>query len=176
MLGALPSSSKDSVEKRTEFGTGVETGFSLAQYHDTCIDFRVFFVSAEFFTGLHKVETSGGPEFRKGTKTYRIFPDRLTVDLQATAYKCAGILECPPSPDLASGLLNELSFDVNWKKGSEIRPVTIASTQRRHRPLAVRWDYFLEISAKDIPLTEQLVIDVTARDHVSLCRLTSSLK
>jgi hypothetical protein len=159
-----------------DLGIGVEMAYGLAHYHETCIEFRVFFVSGEFFSGLHKVNTPGAVEFRKGVETYRTFPDHFVVDLQATPFKCSGAFQTLPPPDFASGLLKDLSFDVNWKTGSDTRPAAALPTQIHHQVATVRWDYLIEIPAKDVPLTDQLVIDVSARNNISLCRVTSSLK
>jgi hypothetical protein len=176
IICALPMSSQTKAEKRMDMGIGVELAYGLAQYHDTCVEFRAFFVSGEFFSGLHKVNTPGGVEFRKGVETYRTFPDHFVVDLQATPYKCSSAIATPPSPDFASGLLKNLSFDVNWKTGSNTRPASALPTHVQHRVATIRWDYLIEIPAKYVPLTDQLVIDVSARNNISLCRVTSSLK
>lgn len=176
LLELSPARPQNMTEKPTEFGIGVETGFAVAQYHDTCTDFRVFFVAGQFFKGLRIVKAPNGLEFRKGRETYRTFPDKLVVDLQAIALKCSGITDRLPPPEFASGLLNEVSIDVSWKTGPEMRPIAVLSTKTIHRNSTVRWDYILEIPAKDVPLTDQLVVDVSARDRIRLCRVTSNLK
>jgi hypothetical protein len=176
LSGPAPAQTQNMTEKSTEFGIGVETGFGTAQYHDTCIDFRVFFVAGQFFKGLRKVKSPNGLEFRKGRETYRTFPDKLVVDLEALALKCSATTDRLPPPEFASGLLNEVSIDVNWKTGPEMRPIAVLWTKTIHRTSTVRWDYILEIPAKDVPLTDQLVVDVSARDRIRLCRVTSNLK
>jgi hypothetical protein len=176
LVWVLPIETAKNTEKRTEFGVGVQTGFSLAEYHDTCIVFQVFFISGQFFSGLRRFETSSGLVFKKGPETYRTFPDRLIVDVQATAYRCSGVRGRIPPPDLGGGLLGALSFQLKWRAGSEMQIASLVSTQTRHRPPGIRWDYFLELSAKDIPLSDSLLIDVVARDHIHLTRLTADLK
>jgi hypothetical protein len=172
---ATPVSAQIKAKKETELGTAVKAGFVLANYHDTCIFFQMFFLPGKFFDRLRKLETSDGPQFRKGNQTLHSFPDTLIVDIQATAFKCAGLVDQTPPLEFASGLLSTLSFEANWKTGDQVRPALIESVQPRHRKLSARWNYFLEIPAKDVPLTEQLVIEVTSRDHIKLCRINSDL-
>jgi hypothetical protein len=60
---ASTSEAGKKTEKRTTYGTGVETGFQFVRYHDTCILFRAFFISGDFFSGLKQVDTPAGWEF-----------------------------------------------------------------------------------------------------------------
>jgi hypothetical protein len=159
--------------KRTEFGTGVEAGFSLAQYHDTCVMFRVFFLSGEFFAGLHRNKPPDESTFKKGSQIFRTFPDRLFVNVEATAYSCSG----QPLPmDIGRGLLSDPVFETAWKTGDELRPAKVVPDQIRHKNHSLRWDYFLQIPAKDVPLTEELIVDVLMREHTSRCRISARLK
>lgn len=159
--------------KRTEFGTGVEAGFSLAQYHDTCIMFRVFFLSGEFFAGLHRNKPPDESTFKKGSQIFRTFPDRLFVNVEATAYSCSG----QPLPmGIGGGLLSDPVFETAWKTGDELGSAKVVPDQVRHKNYSLRWDYFLEIPAKDVPLTEELVVDVIMREGTSRCRISARLK
>jgi hypothetical protein len=65
-------------EKRTSYGTGVETGFYPVKYHDTCLIFRPFFVSGDFFSGLNQIDTPTGKQFEKKKQTTGLF---LTASL-----------------------------------------------------------------------------------------------
>jgi hypothetical protein len=62
---AFASEAGKKTEKRTTYGTGVETGFQFVRYHDTCILFQAFFVSGDFFSGLRQVDTPAGRQFEK---------------------------------------------------------------------------------------------------------------
>jgi hypothetical protein len=171
VAGQSTAETEKKATKRTEFGTGVQAGFSLAKYHDTCIMYRIFFISGEFFAGLHKVKTQSGSESKKQEETRQSFPERLTIDVEATAYPCSTTIGHPSPPDFGSGLLSSLSFELGWKPRPERQPIKVISTQVRHPNHGVRWDYFLEISAKDVSLTQELVVDVSMRNsnnHVSL--------
>jgi hypothetical protein len=163
-------------EKQTEFGTGVKAGFGLIQYHQTCVHFQVFFISGDFFSGLQVDQKSEGVEFRKRNVTYRNFPDELVVDVEGFAWKCGGRADQITPPDYAAGLMEGASFELSWKRGDETRPATLLSTQERHPDSRLRWNYFLTVPSKDIPLTDDLVIDVSLRQDIAGTKLTTSLK
>lgn len=112
----------------------IEAGFGFVRYHHTCVTFRVFFISGNFFNGLRQYKTPHGTEFRKKKEstTYRNFPDQLTVDVEAIPQHCTP--EMPPL-DYAAGLMAGASLEVAWKRGDETRPVVLLSTQERHQSL-----------------------------------------
>jgi hypothetical protein len=163
-------------EKRTSFGTGVETGFNLVRYHDTCIFLRTFFISGDFFVGLNPIDTPTGKQFKKKKQIYQTFPDSIIVDVEATAIPCDISSQHLPPPDMAAGLLGTLSFAANWKVNStDLMPSAVVSTKVEHLNHGSRWNYFLEIPAKDILLTSELVISVTAREHIQLAVFSAHL-
>ena len=177
LLGYLPAlNGRQGTEKRTEFGTGIEVGFALAEYHDTCIMFRAFFVSGEFFGGLHRNKPPNDSTFKKAARAFRTFPERLLVDVEATAYSCSGSSGRPLPPDFGEGLLSDPTFEIAWKVGGRARPTTVLPNQIRHKDHSLRWDYFLEIPARDIPLTEELIVDVSMRGGVNRCQISARLK
>jgi hypothetical protein len=162
--------------KRTTYGTGVETGFQLVEYHDTCILFRTFFISGDFFSGLSQVDTPAGRQFEKKKQIYRTFPDSIIVDVQADAVPCDISPEHLPPADTAVGLLGTLSFRANWKvKNPDLQLSAVVPTKVEHLNHGIRWNYFLEIPAKDIPLTAELAIGVTAREHIQLAAFSAHL-
>lgn len=166
---ASAAETEKKTERRTSFGTGVETGFNLVRYHNTCIFLGVFFISGDFFLGLNQIDTPTGKQFEKKKQIYRMFPDSIIVDVEASAIPCDISSQHLPPPDMAAGLLGTLSFAANWKVNStDFVPSVVAPTKVEHLNHGIRWNYFLEIPAKDIPLTAELVISITARDHIQL--------
>ncbi|MBI3474131.1 MAG: hypothetical protein HY010_00225 [Acidobacteria bacterium] len=163
-------------EKQTEFGTGVRAGFGVIQYHNTCIHVQAFFISGDFFDGLQVEKTPQGAEFKKRKVTYRNFPDQLVVDVEAFAWKCTERADQITPPDYAAGLMEKASFDLSWKRGDEIRPATLLSAKERHPSPGLRWYYFLTVPSKDVPLTDNLVIDVSLREGIARTQLTTNLK
>jgi hypothetical protein len=173
---ASASEARKKKEKRTTYGTGVETGFQFVRYHDTCILFRAFFISGDFFSGLSQVDTPAGRQFEKKKQIYRAFPDSIIVDVQADAVPCDISLEHLPPPDIAVGLLGTLPFGANWKvNNADLQLSAVVRTKVEHLNRGIQWNYFLEISAKDIPLTAELAKGVTAREHIQLAAFSAHL-
>jgi hypothetical protein len=163
-------------QKRTTYGTGVETGFQFVRYHDTCLLFRAFFISGDFFSGLSQVDTPAGRQFEKKKQIYRTFPESIIVDVEAIAFPCDISPEHLPPADIAVGLLGTLSFGANWKTNSpDLQLSAVVPIKVEHLNHGIRWNYFLEIPAKDIPLTTELAIGVTARDHIQLAAFSAHL-
>jgi hypothetical protein len=163
-------------EKKTEFGIGTKVGSGILRYHSTCILFQVFFISGQFFEGLHEIGPPTARQFKKDAVLYRNFPDRLIADVQATAWNCSGAT-LPVGPSFGEGLMSGASLTASWEdEHAKTGPVTPLSREERHRPTSLVWDYFLEISAKDIPLTERLQIDVSLRQGTAQTRLSAGLQ
>jgi len=165
----------DTQLKKTPFGTGAEVGFGPVKYHNTCIAFRVVFISGDFFKELQQHKAHNGIEFRKKKEKtlYVNFPDQLLVDLEASPFKCTG--EMTP-PDYASGLLAEPAFELSWKRGDETRPAALLATQEHHYPVfGLGWSYVLTVPSASVPLTDSLVIDVSLRKGLCQAHLTANL-
>ena len=168
----VDSAPSNVTEKKTEFGTGIKVGFSLAQYHDTCVMFRAFFISGDFFAGLHR--TTQQSVFKKGSQTYSTFPDRLILNVEASTYSCSNPGDRPF--DLGKGLMDNLTFEVSRKLGSNFEPLSILSTQARHKSHMPRWDYFLEIPTANIPLSDEFLVDIHMRENTSHARMYTQLE
>jgi len=107
---------------------------------------------------------------------YRNFPDRLLVDVQAFVFRCGDPLHIPMPLNIGEGLMSGASFDVSWKDGDEMRPVALIFTQERHKSPGLFWDYFLELPAKDIPLSEGMVIDMAMHYGVVRAHLSAGFQ
>jgi hypothetical protein len=164
----------DTQLKKTPFGTGAEVGFGLVKYHNTCIWFRVLFISGDFFKELQQHKTRNGMEFRKKKEKtiYVNFPDQLLVDVEAHPLKCT--VEMTP-PDYAAGLMAGPSFELAWKRGDETLPVAMLATKEHHQPLGFDWSYVLTMPAAAVPLTDTLVIDMSLRHGLCRTHLTANL-
>lgn len=160
--------------KQTEFGTGVKTGTTIIQYRETCVWVQVFLISGEFFKEFKEKDILAGPQFSKGGVPVGTFPDRIILDVEATVYKCRPKPNEIIAPDYAAGLMTDASFEASWKEGAETRSIPLLFSEERHRP-GLRWDYFLGIPAKGIPLTENLLIDVSLRKGISRTSLSAGL-
>jgi hypothetical protein len=171
------SKAKETTIKKTEFGTGVQTGVYLTTYHDSCIYFRLFFVSENFFSNLKAKDTPTGKVFKKGPDEYRTFPDKLILDVEATVIPCSDPPDTRIILDKSIGFLGSLSFETNWKLSDSELPVTaVVPLKVEHPTHGIRWDYLLEISAKEIPLTAELCVRISARDNIHLPPVLAHLK
>jgi hypothetical protein len=174
LLGdARPLQCGERTEKRTEFGSAREVGFALTRYHDTCIMFRAYFVSGEFFAGLRRNKPPDDSRFKKGHRTFDTFPDQLFVDVEATAFSCSGG-RIPP--DFGEGLLSDPAFEIAWKMAGEMHPTKVFPNPTRHKNYSLRWDYFLQISAKDIALTQELIVQIVLRSGTERCQISARLE
>ena len=63
LLLSITAKAGDTQLRKTPFGTGAEVGFGLIKYHNTCVWFRVLFVSGDFFRDLREHKTPNGIEF-----------------------------------------------------------------------------------------------------------------
>jgi hypothetical protein len=165
----------DTQFQQTPMGMGAKVGFDSLRYHNTCVWFRVVFISGEFFKDLQEHKTANGIEFRKKKQKtmYVSFPDQLLVDVEAFPRKCT--VEMTP-PDYAAGLLEKPSFEVAWKRGQdEARPVQLLATEEHHNPFGLVWSYVLTVPSTAVPLTDSLLIDVSLRHGICRTHLTASL-
>jgi len=162
------------VVKETEFGTGIKTASAIVQYHGTCVWVQIFFISGQFFKGLRVSETPIGPQFSKNKTLMESFPDRLIVDFEATVQKCNPRINEIIPPNYATDLMTGATFEVSWKGREETRAVRPLSSEERHRP-GLRWDYFLEFSSKEVPLTDDLVIETCLRSCLKRASVTAGL-
>jgi hypothetical protein len=72
--------------------------------------------------------------------------------------------------------LSTLSFTAGWRtNNADLQSSVIVPTKIEHLNHGIRWNYFLEIPAKDITLTAELAIAVTARDRIRLATFTAHL-
>lgn len=172
LVGLIADSApSDIAEKKTEFGTGIKVGFSLAQYHDTCVMFRAYFISGDFFAGLHRTKQQS--VFKKGSQTYSTFPDRLILNVEASTYSCSNPGDRPF--DLGAGLMDNLNFEVSRKRGPDFDALNILSTQTRHKSHMPRWDYFFEIPTANIPLSDEFLVDIHMRENAGHARMYAQL-
>jgi hypothetical protein len=164
-------------EEKTDVGIGIEVASGVHQFHATCLGFEVYFISDKFFKGLRERETARGLEFTKDGKTYQSFPDRLIVHVQVIVFKCRPTDQGQQYPvGYGEGLMSDTSFELNWKGASgSLRPVTPVSVHERHLAIGIKWDYFLDLSSKDVPLTDSLVVDISVRKGTTHIQFSAGL-
>ena len=170
----------DQVVKQTEFGLGRQGSAELEELSDgTCILFRTFFVSDRFFFDFRRIETTVGTKFKKAGKPVEFFPEHLILDLEANVYKCGKDNPIQHSPlDFKSELMKSLTFRAQWKRVFDLRPAQIVAVQTRGPSKALfanRWEYFLDVPTRDVPLGDSFIIDVLDRNGETIRRLSARL-
>lgn len=167
--------------KRTEFGVGPETASALEELPDgSCIFFRVFFMSESIFQDLKRTDTKDGSKFKKGGKPIDSFPRHFVVNVEANVYKCKKDNPVQQAPlDFKSDFMRSMTFRLQWKSALELRPAESVLTSTRgptSHLFANRWEYFLEVSAKDdIPLSDSLIIDIQDASGLTIRRVSGRL-
>lgn len=175
----VPLSATEQATKQTEFGLGREGGSALEELSDgSCIFFRVFFVSDKFFSGFKRRETAAGLEFEKAGKSVKLFPNHLIVNVEANIYRCGKepIQQAPLS--FKFDLMKALTFRAQWKREFDLRTADVVSVRKRGPVVhlfANRWEYYLEVSTKDVPLDDSFIIDVLNENGESIRRISARL-
>jgi hypothetical protein len=162
--------------QKTEFGVGALAGGGLRRFHGTCMGFRLFFISGEFFDKFVERETLNGTKFIGHGDVLSKFPEHVIVDVHVNTFRCSPRPDEIETPGYGEGLLSDPSFDASWKNGSpDSRPVVLFSIKQKLRIPSLQWDYFLDISSKDTPLTDALLIDISLRKGTIRVQLCASL-
>jgi hypothetical protein len=172
-------SAAEQVTKQTEFGLGREAGSGLEELSDgSCIFFRVFFISDNFFSDMKRSDTAAGLEFKKAGKPVKFFPSHLIVDVEANIYRCGKDPVQQAPLNFKSDLMQALSFRAQWKREFDLRAADVVSV-RTHGPVvhlfANRWEYYLDVPTKDIPLRDSFVIDVLNGNGETIRRISARL-
>jgi len=111
---------------------------------------------------LHRKRGPSGPEFHHGKKVVDHFPDEVMVVVTVT--DCAS----PYGAVVSQEMLSAIQFAAAWRRGNDERPVSGIYIPRA-RPKDP-WtessdtfqDYELSIQSDGVPLTDHLVLTVTA--------------
>jgi len=111
---------------------------------------------------LHRKKGPSGPEFHHGKTVVDHFPDELTVVVTVT--NCVS----PFGTTVSEEALNTIQFAAAWRRGSDERPV--AGIYIPHSRPKDPWsessdtfrDYELSIQSDGVPLTDHLVLTVSA--------------
>jgi hypothetical protein len=111
---------------------------------------------------LHRKKGPSGPEFHHGKTVVEHFPDELTVVVTVTS--CVS----PFGMVVSEEALNAIQFAAAWRRGNDERPVS--GIYIPHARPKDPWtessdtfrDYELSIQSDGVPLTDHLVLTVTA--------------
>ncbi|MFQ5664421.1 MAG: hypothetical protein ACE5HL_11380 [Terriglobia bacterium] len=178
-------------KKKIKYSETVSAGVDSYSYDSICVTFHAVMWADDFFDGLERIETRKGSEFRKGSRIVKYFPGKISFEIEADVFNCPEnrensdrlktdpIIIVPPVPQVppaASGFMSSLQFEAYWKTGFKLRPVQHLSIKEAARvpwtELQNVWVYVLEVQAKDVPLTDRLVVHVLSKDGKKVARFS----
>jgi hypothetical protein len=172
---------KDADEAYPAVGGAAE---ALLCNRDYCIEVWVFF-AGPFFETLEVRGPLAAPVFLQDSQPAQFFPEQVRLLILATENSgprvASNLMDDPPkrvpafiSPPVVSRLDTDIAlnhktmmglwFKAEWKHNGEARPVSDLTWEESYnvwRGLApAEWYYTLTFSARDVPLTDTLVITV----------------
>lgn len=166
--------------------TSVASNSRLAKLGE--VDFSIFAAmsAGNFFQGLEykKVQSAGrsAAEFYKDRRAVSLFPEELEI---VVGFHTLASVKNKPSrrPSIADldDLSRSLEFEASWKTGVELRSAELIAPpelSRKPSPLEhgiIGWSYTLRVHARDVPLTDHLVISVFGPYKEFVSRVTFDL-
>jgi len=144
----------------------------------------------DFFTGLTRIGTPDGFEFRRGKEFVTEFPQELTLHLQIRDFPCMGSFEAAaPRRFLTQQIVGALALHFYWKRGFALRPLkNVTRTKATALPLApisnqdtgdpverFVWRFEFAVPSAGVPLTDHLVIVLRTAEGKLVARVSARL-
>lgn len=167
--------------------TSVLSSHSQAKLGDVDFSITSKMSAGNFFQGLEYIrgdsEGLSPDEFRKDSRVVSQFPEELEIVVGFVTL--AGLRRKPshlPSVPEVEELSRSLEFDASWKTGVELHPAELtALPEMAKKPTPgkqegfIGWSYIFHVRAKNVPLTDHLVISVFGPGKKFLGRVTFDL-
>jgi hypothetical protein len=183
LVVCLPLGAAGDNDKRT-FGKYILAGVETIPVDYGCIDLVSWMSAKSFFEGMEWSSTPQGVVFSRDGKPVTEFPETLTLTMRPLFFWCSSpepLDSTPLSPvPLNIGSMKASQFDLFWKRGEEMKPV-VGYTVKTIPPTyfseskAEQWTYEFKLPAKDVPLTDALVVVFKSRDKKPLFRIGARL-
>jgi hypothetical protein len=138
----------------------------------------------DFFDGLRSRKGANGSVFSRHSETVTSFPDKLTAHVFAVLDECVRGRPIPEADNPQNFQFDEkfagsLTFDGFWKQEFEEKPAELgpAAEGQIKGPISAPsnaewWRYDFDIRAKNVPLSDALVIVVQSADGRIVTRLS----
>lgn len=172
---AIAQSSEGNAGRIHQYKDDVALSTGQVRKGDVCVNFIPVLQSAGFFSGLERIDTEQGSEFRKNSQVITNFPDYMTVEMSVRIEDCDTDVYTPArTPDFVKGM----HFRAQWKRGVYLRPV--ANVLIESKPVSMqegdnRMLFVLKIRDHDVPLTDHLIISVIGPDGKLMSRMSARL-
>ena len=177
--------------KVSKYRRVVPMGIDFVRGGDTCGGIGARLESGDFFEGLRgEGSPENGRHFRRKSHAVTFFPETLTVTIFVITSPCVGAADphqrtggVQPEFSFDASFVKSLRFEAYWKRDFELRNADIGVVSSgepdRKRLLRVqgtsRWEYDLQITCPEVPLTDTLVIDVLSPSGVRISRFSQRL-
>jgi len=116
----------------------------------------------DFFRALTKTVTPSGETFLLDSKEVKFFPEVFAVRVIVSSPISLRKHGCVA---LSDDVMDLLSFDGQWKRGTEMRPVKSLVLKDHPRSIkngtTIGWVYTLVCQDQAIPLSDHLILSVT---------------
>jgi hypothetical protein len=147
----------------------VQSSDGCAKLGEVCFKFFSTMTAGDFFKGLEF--TKANPEapvagkFRKDGQVVSLFPENLDVLVGIHTWPCNGAIKPQLSLAEVEDQARSRQLKVEWKRGSELRPTElIAAPENTKKPTffenSIIWNYTFHIRARNVPLTDHLVVSL----------------
>lgn len=164
----------------------VELGGANLHQLETCTSFSAFFFG-DFFKGLERTPLREGNSFARDGQPVGTYPDGIVLDVEPSVWNCPGWWITTPSPSLTPNALQlfplppemrDVRFELVWK-GSKRRELGEVPAELKTEPfteLGPAEQFFrMQVSSKDVPLTDSLEIHVLSRTGKQLACIQGHL-
>jgi hypothetical protein len=141
---------------------------------ETCTAFSAYFFG-DFFKGLERTPLPEGYAFVRNGQPVTTYPDDIVLDVEPKIWNCPGWWVTTPSPSPIPNALQlfplpseirDLRFELVWK-GSQRRELGEVPAELKTEPfteLGPAEQFFrMQISSKDVPLTDSVEIHVVSK-------------
>jgi hypothetical protein len=162
----------------------------LVRVGDACVHFEGSISESwreihygNFFHSLQRIDTTGGPTFRKGSEIVTDFPDRLYLSAYAFVARCSEDLKAAgPWPNAAPDFVKGLRAEAAYARDLHLHRLEIAKVEEAllwwgpGLPGAFpTWYYMWVLKTNGVRLTDLLVVDLLSKDGRNMGRFTVDL-
>jgi hypothetical protein len=166
-------------------GKAMSLGSDSIHAGDMCLMVGGTAESGDFFKALQSRQTRKGRIFQKGSARITSFPEKLSVEIDASFDRCTGrgaqaCDRCDFRFD--SEFMRSLRFEAYWKRGLDMRSATVVTDSgdrsydlAQYSEAGEFWKYQFSLRSENVPLPDVLVIVILAPDGRIVSRLSGKL-
>lgn len=169
-------------------GVFLETDGSVSDH--TCFRLAGRMIAKDFFDDLKRVDDNDGTRFVRGKELLTDFPGRVKLMFVIRDFPCPSQLhDASGRVYLTREMMSKMRLSLFWKRGVELRPVDdfkvsffnvesippYATELAAELPERLQWQYELDITSADVPLTDALVLIFRSEDGRIAARVSARL-